>query len=85
MAPEQRQGKIATARSDLYAVGLLGRRCSARALPANVEAVLDRALADRPDDRWPSASAMRQAFQAAVDQDGGLAVARPGAQADHTG
>lgn len=80
MAPEQRQGRIATPRSDLYAVGLLGRRCSARALPAGVEEVLDRALADRPGDRWSSASAMRQALHAAVDQAGDLALPSSGAR-----
>ncbi len=80
MAPEQRQGRIATPRSDLYAVGLLGRRCSARALPAGVEEVLDRALADRPGDRWSSASAMRQALHAAVEQAGDLALPSSGAR-----
>lgn len=73
MAPEQRHGKIATPRSDLYAVGLLARRCAKEGLPCPVEEVLDRALAHVPEDRWPSATAMREALRGAAEG----TVARP--------
>ena len=69
VAPEQEAGAHVDARSDLYSVGVLlwemlagGRRVAGPppdAPPALVE-VIDRAVAESPDDRWPSAAAMLQ-------------------------
>ncbi len=70
MAPEQRRGKIATPRSDVHAVGLLARRCSEDELPPPVRQVIDRALAYDPEDRWPTAAAMRAELQAAAAEAG---------------
>ncbi|MEB3198142.1 MAG: serine/threonine-protein kinase [Candidatus Sericytochromatia bacterium] len=73
-APEQLERGIVSAASDLYAVGRLlsfmtaGRITSpgAPALPGfpELEAVIRRATAAQPAERWESASAMRQALAA---------------------
>ncbi|MCC7139870.1 MAG: serine/threonine protein kinase [Planctomycetes bacterium] len=80
MAPEQRLGKTVDARADLYALGVmlyemlsgslpLGRFEAASVLrpgvPATLDAVVHRALAPRPEDRFPSAVAFREALDAA--------------------
>ena len=65
LSPEQRKGRPATFRSDVHAVGLLARACVRDALPAGVEAVVEQALREAPEERWPDAGAMLAAFDAA--------------------
>jgi eukaryotic-like serine/threonine-protein kinase len=84
ISPEQASGEVATAASDVYALGVVAYQClsghrpfdgatpieiamkhvreTPRPLPADippsVRAIVDRALAKNPSERWPSASAM---------------------------
>jgi serine/threonine-protein kinase len=116
MAPEQAQGRLVDARSDLYAVGCLlyelltGRppyqgempldvmyqhvheqpvppSLRALGIPAQLDAVVLRALAKDPEDRFPSATEMREALvfldadpAAAVGADPDATVLIPGAE-----
>jgi eukaryotic-like serine/threonine-protein kinase len=92
LSPEQVLGRPATARSDLYSLGLTAYECLAGHrpfvadnpyamalqrvqsaprplsgdLPAPVLAVVARALAGDPADRWPSAAALAEAARAAA-------------------
>jgi serine/threonine protein kinase len=74
LAPEQADGRGATAASDRFALGvvayqlLTGRLPSAarHELAAPVEAVFDRALSDEPDHRYPTAAAFVDALRAAT-------------------
>jgi eukaryotic-like serine/threonine-protein kinase len=47
-------------------------------LPRRVRAVVDRALAFDPADRWPSASAMRLALLESVQEEAGVVETQPG-------
>jgi serine/threonine protein kinase len=75
LAPEQVDGRGATAASDRYALAvvayqlLTGRlpAASRSALPAPVETMFDRALADDPDRRFPTATAFVDALRSALD------------------
>jgi protein kinase-like protein len=73
LAPEQVDGRGATAASDRFALGvvayqlLTGKLPTAgrRELEASLEAVFDRALADEPERRYPTATAFVDALRAA--------------------
>jgi hypothetical protein len=77
LAPEQVDGRGAIAASDRFALGvvayqlLTGRLPSAgrRQLAAPVEATFDRALAEEPDRRYPSATAFVDDLRATLDAD----------------
>jgi serine/threonine-protein kinase len=77
LAPEQVDGRGATAASDRFALGVVAYQLLTGKLPphdrgelrAPVEAVFDRALADEPDRRYPSASAFVDALRAAPAAD----------------
>jgi serine/threonine protein kinase len=70
LSPEQAEGRAATAASDRFALGVVAYQlltgklpaASRRELPAPVEAVFDRALADEPDRRYPTATAFVEAL-----------------------
>jgi serine/threonine-protein kinase len=92
LAPEQAEGKPATAATDLYSLGVVAYQCLAGRrpfdgetpvtialahlretpppLPADVppaaRAVVERAMAKDPADRYPSAAALAEAARAAV-------------------
>jgi serine/threonine-protein kinase len=77
LSPEQIDGRGATAASDRFALGvvayqlLTGRlpTTERRELAAQVEAVFDRALAQEPDRRYPTATAFVGTLHAALEAD----------------
>jgi protein kinase-like protein len=79
LAPEQLDGRGATAASDRYALGVVAYQLLTGRLPAPhrnelavpVEAVFDRALAGEPERRYPTAAALVDALRAALDADPG--------------
>jgi hypothetical protein len=76
MSPEQRRGDVATPASDLYQAGLLLRALFPKPAPAGVPAVVRRALRAEPDERWESATQMREALRRARGTQGTKAEAR---------
>jgi Tol biopolymer transport system component len=55
MAPEQREGKECDSRTDIYALGLVLREMAAD-FPPQVAHIVERCIADDPDERWQAAS-----------------------------
>jgi hypothetical protein len=90
LAPEQARGERATAASDRYSLAvvacelLTGRRPPAADAPPRLAAVLDRALADRPEARFPSAAELVAAIEEAVDETPATIVLAPPAPAAQT-
>ncbi|MCC6551516.1 MAG: protein kinase [Polyangiaceae bacterium] len=77
MSPEQRRGEPLDARSDVFALGIVGFELfgepgeAGRPAPSGapdprisnaVRGVLERALSERPEDRYPSAAALGEAL-----------------------
>jgi serine/threonine protein kinase len=77
LAPEQVDGRGATAASDRFALGVVAYQLLTGRLPGvdrrgqrgPVEAVFDRALADEPDHRYPTATAFVDALREALAAD----------------
>jgi serine/threonine-protein kinase len=77
LAPEQLDGRGATAASDRFALGVVAYQLLTGRLPTPqrrelaepVEAVFDRALADEPDRRYPTATAFVAALRATLEAD----------------
>jgi hypothetical protein len=65
LAPEQMDGRGATAASDRYALGVVARQLLGERAAA-LDGVLGRALADDPDRRYPTAIAFVDALRAAL-------------------
>jgi len=86
MAPEQREGKACDARTDIYALGLVlsematGTRArQADSLPEKLAHVMDRCLAQDPEDRWQSARDVWSELEWASRPDIALGGAAPAA------
>jgi serine/threonine-protein kinase len=85
LAPEQVDGRGATAASDRFALGVVAYQLLTGRLPAAsrhefaapVEAVFDRALADEPDRRYPTATVFVDELRATLEADPELTVAGP--------
>jgi serine/threonine protein kinase len=77
LAPEQVDDRGATAASDRFALGVVAYQLLAGRLPgpasreldAPVEAVFERALAEEPERRYPTATAFAEALRAALVAD----------------
>ncbi len=62
LAPEQRRGDPPTTRSDVFALGLIGRRLFPGAAPAALEPILARATETDPARRYQDAGEMARAL-----------------------
>jgi hypothetical protein len=77
LAPEQLAGRVATPASDRFALAVVGYQLLTGMLPTTdrrglaepVEAVLDRALAEEPDRRYPTATAFVDELRAGLVAD----------------
>jgi hypothetical protein len=77
LAPEQTDDRGATAASDRFALGVVAYQLLTGKLPAThrqelaapTEAVFDRALADEPDRRYPTATAFVEALEVSLAAD----------------
>lgn len=90
LAPEQARGERATAASDRYSLAvvacelLTGGRPAAADPPPRLAAVLQRALADRPEARFSAATELVAAIEDALDEAPATAVLAPANHADQT-
>jgi Tol biopolymer transport system component/predicted Ser/Thr protein kinase len=85
MAPEQLEGKECDARSDIYALGLVlyematGKRLvqgqPLEGVPERLAPVVERCLAQDPDDRWQSAKDIKAVLEWAGQKQSATAVA----------
>jgi serine/threonine-protein kinase len=71
LAPEQLDGRGATAASDRFALAVVARQFL-RGHEAALEAVFERAVADDPERRYPTALAFVDALRAALPADAAL-------------
>ncbi len=75
LSPEQARGERATAASDRYSLAvvacelLTGERPPVDHVPPSLAPVFDQALADRPEDRFPTASALVAAIEEALSDE----------------
>jgi tRNA A-37 threonylcarbamoyl transferase component Bud32 len=91
LSPEQARGERATEASDRYSLAvvacelLTGRRPPVRGAPARLEAVLERALAERPEDRFTTAAELVTAIEDALaDAPAPTLAAAPAGRGDQT-
>jgi serine/threonine protein kinase len=72
LSPEQARGERATEASDRYSLAvvacelLTGRRPPVSGASSRLQAVLERGLAERPEDRFPTAAALVGAIEGAL-------------------
>jgi tRNA A-37 threonylcarbamoyl transferase component Bud32/tetratricopeptide (TPR) repeat protein len=91
MAPEQREGKTADARSDVYAFGcvlyemLTGARVGSpqrrRIAPRKLEKIVNRCLEEDPGQRWQSAAEVQRELAAVATPKRGMRIALSAAAA----
>ena len=62
-APEQLLEGKATVRSDVYALGKVMRACGGKSLGTRARAVIRKAVAEDPEERYPSAEAFADALR----------------------